>query len=344
VGRRALVTGGSGYFGRVVVAALRRRDYDVVVFDVVDAEDRPVDVRFVQRDIRDAPAVLRACEGIDVIHHNVAQVPLAKDAALFEAVNVEGARNLLRAALAQRVPKTVFVSSSAVFGVPDRNPVDATTPTRPQEPYGEAKLRAERLAADYVSRGLDVTVIRPRTILGHDRLGIFQVVFELVRLGRPIYVLGRGDNRYQFVHADDLAEACILAGEHAGADTFNVGAERFGTMREALEALTRHAGTGSTVRSLPRRPMEKLMEGASRLRLSPLSAYHSLMYGRSMYFDLTPVRTALGWRATRSNEEMLIESYDHYLGHREEILRRRGASRHRSPVRFGVLRLLELLP
>jgi nucleoside-diphosphate-sugar epimerase len=344
VGRRALVTGGSGYFGRVVVDALRARDYDVTVFDLVDVDDRSGDVRFVQGDIRDADAVLRACGGIDVIHHNVAQVPLARDAAIFDAVNVGGARNLLRAAVAQRVTKTVLVSSSAVFGIPARNPVDATLEPRPMEAYGEAKLRAERLAADHVARGLDVTIIRPRTILGHDRLGIFQVLFELVRRGRPIYVLGRGDNRYQFVHADDLADACIRAGERAGSATFNVGAERFGTMREGLEALARHAGTGSRVRSLPIKLAERLMGVTSRLRLSPLGPYHALMYGREMHFDLAPVKDALGWRATRSNDEMLIESYDHYLDHREEVLRRRGASRHRSPIRFGVLRLLEYLP
>jgi hypothetical protein len=86
------------------------------------------------------------------------------------------------------------------------------------------------------------------------------------------------------------------------------------------------------------------MELTSILGLSPLGPYHSLMYGRDMYFDLTPVMTALGWRATRSNEEMLIESYEHYLSHRDEILRRRGASRHRSPIAFGLLRLLALLP
>jgi nucleoside-diphosphate-sugar epimerase len=344
VARRALVTGGSGYFGRVVVEALLERGYDVTVFDLVDDEDRPAEVGFVRGDIRDRDAVMRATAGVDVIHHDVAQVPIAKDAAIFEAVNVGGARSLLDAALAHEVKKTVLVSSSAVFGIPTKNPVDSTVEPHPQEAYGEAKLRAERLAAMYVDRGLDVTIVRPRTILGRDRLGIFQILFELVRRGRPIYVLGRGDNLYQFVHADDLADACIRAGEHAGPDVFNVGAERFGTMREALEALARHAGTGSRVRSLPMGPTEKLMKLTSRLGLSPLGPYHSLMYGREMYFDLAPVKAALGWRAIRSNEEMLIESYEHYSRHREEILYRRGASRHRSPIRFGVLRLLELLP
>jgi nucleoside-diphosphate-sugar epimerase len=342
--RSALVTGGSGYFGRALVETLRAVGYEVTVFDRADAEDRHVDVRFVQGDIRDAAGVRRVTGGFDVIHHAVAEVPIAKDAGSFEAVNVGGVRNVLDAAFVHGVPKTVLISSSAVYGVPSKNPVDGTVAPRPCEAYGKAKLRAERLAAGYVERGLDVTIVRPRTILGRDRLGIFQILFELVRRGRPIYVLGRGDNRYQFVHADDLADACARAAERSGADVFNVGAERFGTMREALEALVRHAKTGSPVRSLPMAPAEKVMDLTSWLGLSPLGPYHSLMYGREMYFDLAHVKSVLGWRATRSNDEMLIESYDYYLRHREQILQRRGASRHRSPIRFGLLRLLELLP
>jgi nucleoside-diphosphate-sugar epimerase len=342
--RRALVTGGSGYFGCLLVAELRRRGYEVAVFDLIDVPDRAPDVRFLQGDIRDRRAVEAACQGMDVVHHNVAQVPLAKDRALFWSVNVEGARNLLDAAESRRVGKLVLVSSSAVFGVPSRNPVDATVEPRPREPYGEAKLAAERLAARAGARGLDVTVIRPRTILGHGRLGIFQILFEWVRKGRPLYVLGRGDNRYQFVHADDLADAAIRAGERPGAATYNIGAREFGTMRQALTALARHAGTGSPVRSLPLGPTVRLMELTSALGLSPLGPYHSLMYGREMFFDVTPAEQELGWRSTRSNEQMLIESYDDYLAHRDEVLHRTGASHHRSALRQGILKLFEYLP
>jgi nucleoside-diphosphate-sugar epimerase len=343
-GQRALVTGGSGYFGCLLVAELRRRGYAVTVFDLVDVPDRPPDVGFIQGDIRDAAAVEAACEGVDVIHHNVAQVPLAKDRALFHDVNVGGAENLLEAARRRKVHKTVLVSSSAVFGVPGKNPVDDSVVPRPREAYGAAKLEAERVAARFVEGGLDVTVIRPRTILGHGRLGIFQILFEWIRRGRPVYVLGPGDNRYQFVHADDLADACIRAGERPGPATYNIGAERFGTMREALEALARHAGTGSRVRSLPMGPTVKAMEWTSALGLSPLGPYHALMYGREMFFDVTKAREELGFRAIFSNEEMLVESYDYYVAHRAEILGRRGASHHRSPVRQGVLKLLEYLP
>lgn len=343
--KRALVTGGSGYFGCLVVDHLRRRGYEVSVFDLVDVDDRPKDVAYVRGDIRDAAAIERACEGVDVVHHNVAQVPLAKDKALFWSVNVGGAENLLAACAKAKVGKVVLVSSSAVFGVPPRNPVDDSVQPNPQEAYGAAKLEAEHVAHRYVKeRGLDVSIVRPRTILGHGRLGIFQILFEWVRTGKPVWVLGRGDNRYQFVHADDLADACIRAGERAGSDTFNIGTDRFGTMREVLEALVRHAGTGSRVRSMPMRPAILGMELTSRLGVSPLGAYHSLMYGREMFFDLTKAREKLGWAPTKSNEEMFIDSYDWYVAHREEVLRRTGASHHRSPVKQGVLKLLELVP
>lgn len=342
--KRALVTGGSGYFGCLLVERLRARGDHVTVFDLVDVPDRHPTVGFVRGDIRDFEAIARASQGIDVVHHNVAQVPLAKDRALFESVNVGGAECMFRAAREARVQKVVLVSSSAVFGVPSKNPVDASVAPAPREAYGRAKLEAERRAARFVAEGLDVTIVRPRTILGHGRLGIFQILFEWVRRGRPVYVLGRGDNRYQFVHADDLADACIRAGDRPGPDTFNIGAARFGTMRQALEALVRHAGTGSHVRSLPKGVTERVMELTSWLGLSPLGAYHSLMYGREMFFDLTHAQEALDWFPHLGNDEMIIESYDWYVAHRDEVLARRDASHHRSAVKQGALRLLEWLP
>ena len=342
---RALVTGGSGYFGCLLVEQLRSRGYEVAVFDLVDVPDRAADVRFFQGDIRDARAIARACDGVDVVHHNVAQVPLAKDASLFWSVNVGGCENLLAACAERQVKKVVLTSSSAVFGVPPRNPVDATVEPRPQEAYGQAKLEAEKVGHRFVrERGLDVSIVRPRTILGHGRLGIFQILFEWVRTGKPVWVLGKGDNRYQFVHADDLADACIRAGEVAGPETFNVGAEQFGTMRAALEGLVRHAGTGSRVRSMPTRPAILGMEITSKLGLSPLGAYHSLMYAREMWFDVSKAKEKLGWSARWSNDEMFRDSYDWYVAHRDEVLARTNASHHRSPVKQGVLRLLEYVP
>ena len=337
----ALITGGSGYFGSLLRDRLCERRQTVRVFDLADTDDRTKEVDFVQGDIRDAARVAEALKNCDTIYHCVAQVPLAKDKELFHSVNVHGMENLLRAALEAKVRKVIYVSSSAVFGAPRSNPVTEATPPSPGEAYGQAKLEGEALCHDYAQRGLDVTIIRPRTIMGHGRLGIFQILFEWIREGYNVPVLGRGDNIYQFVHADDLAEACILAAARPGPTTYNCGAAKFGTMREALENLCAHAKTGSRVRSVPMSPAVGLMQLTSALGLSPLGAYHALMYGRSLYFDIGKAQRELNWQPRFSTDEMFAQSYDWYLANRETILRLRSASHHRSPVKQGILSLVK---
>ncbi|MBW2290430.1 MAG: NAD-dependent epimerase/dehydratase family protein, partial [Deltaproteobacteria bacterium] len=298
-----LVTGGSGYLGSDLVRRLVARGAEVRVFDLVDADDRPPDVDFQQGDIRDAAAVARACDGVDAIFHNVAQVPLVRDRAMLQSVNTRGTERLLEAALAAGVRKVIHTSSSAVYGVPSELPVTEATPPTPAEPYGAAKYAAEGICAEFATRGLDVSIIRPRTIVGSGRLGIFQILFEWISQGSNVPVLGRGDNIYQFIHAADLAEACILAAGRAGSAEYNCGAGRFGSMREVLESLCDHAGTGSKVKSVPMRPAIVGMKLTSALGLSPLSGYHWLMYGRSMYFDNAKAESELQWTPRFSNDE-----------------------------------------
>lgn len=338
---RALITGGSGYFGSLLRDRLRARGQAIRVFDLADAEDRKPDVEFVRGDIRHPESVARAVADCEVVYHCVAQVPLAKDRELFHSVNVHGTETLLRAAQQARVHKVIYVSSSAVFGVPKSNPVTETTQPAPGEAYGRAKLEGEILCHRYSAQGLDVSILRPRTIMGHGRLGIFQILFEWIREGYNVPVFGRGDNVYQFVHADDLAEACILAAARPGATIYNCGAAAFGTMRAALENLCAHAKTGSRVRSVPLKPAVFLMHTTSALGLSPLGAYHALMYGRSLYFDIAKAQTELNWQPRFSTDQMFAQSYDWYLQNRETILRSAGASHHRSAVKQGLLALVK---
>lgn len=341
---KTLVTGGSGYFGELVVERLRQRGDDVRVFDLVDNSERNPEVEFIRADVRDRQAVRAALKGVEVVHHSVAQVPLAKDKPGFWSVNVTGTRIVLEEALRAGVRKVVLVSSSAVYGVPSANPVTLATQPRPQEAYGRAKLEGERMAEDFVRRGLGVSVIRPRTILGRGRLGIFALLFEWIRKGRPIYVLGDGRNRYQFVHPNDLATVCLQADRRNESETFLAGTDRFGTMRELLEGLIEHAGTGSTLRSLPLRAAQLGMQVIGRVGLSPLGDYHALMYGREMFFDISATQEVLGWKPKHGNHDMICESYDWYATHRNEVRARRVASPHRAPVKAGVLKVLDWLP
>lgn len=337
---RTLVTGGAGYLGELTVRQLQARGDAVRVFDLRAPDDPPPGVEVLQGDVRDLAAVTRAMAGVDVVHHQVAQVPLAKDPHLLWTVNVDGTENVLRAAAAAGVRKVVLVSSSAVYGIPATVPITEATVPKPVEAYGRAKLAGEQAALTWRTRGLDIAIVRPRTVLGHGRLGIFQILFEWARTGRPLWLLGSGQNRYQFVHADDLVDLCLRA-EKPGQGLYLGGAAEFGTLRELLTHLAQHAGAGSAVRSLPIRSTQAVMGVTARLGLSPLAPYHAAVYSRDVWFDLGGTTAALDWRPVWSNRAMITQSYDWYVAHRAEVMGRAGSSPHRSPLPRGVLRVLE---
>jgi nucleoside-diphosphate-sugar epimerase len=278
--------------------------------------------------------------GVDTVFHNVAQVPLANDPHLLRTVNVDGTRILLDAARAADVRKVVHTSSSAVFGVPDTNPVLPATVPKPEEAYGHAKLAAEWACLDAAREGLDVSIIRPRTILGHGRLGIFGILFDWIADGADPIVLGDGSNRYQFVHADDLADACIAAGATAGPGVFNIGTDRFGTMFETLDALCGYAGTGAEVRRVPAGPAGWAMRVTATLGVTPFAPYHWLMYSQSMWFDIEHARLGLDWAPRWSTDEMFEQSYDWFVEHRAST-DDAGASRHRRSAKQGVLGVIK---
>jgi nucleoside-diphosphate-sugar epimerase len=341
--RHVLITGGSGYFGSLLASSARAQGDSVRIFDLNAPGRELASVDYVAGDVRDGEAIRAACDGIDVVFHNVAQVPLARDRDLFDSVNVAGTARVLVAARDAGVAKVVHTSSSAIFGIPEHNPVDETTPGHPLEAYGRAKLQAELLCHEATAKGLDVTIVRPRTILGHGRLGIIALLFEFVADGAPVFVLGSGQNRYQFVHANDLADACLRAADRAGPTTYNIGAAEFGTMRETLQALVDHAATGSVVRSLPVAPARIAMRSLAQLGLAPFAPYHWLLYSESLFFDIAKASTELGWEPRHSNASMIVESYEWFLANRRSLASE-SRSHHQSPVKPGVVRALKRIP
>ncbi len=344
---RSLVTGGSGYFGEVLSKNLLGRGDRVRILDLSPPDFEHPNLEFVRGDVRSPDTVAAACRGVDVVIHAVAQVPLAKDKALFWSVNRDGTRVAAEEARKAGVRKFVYVSSSAIFGVPRELPVTEDTVPTPAEDYGRAKLAGENICLEIAARGLDLSIIRPRTILGHGRLGVVQILFDWIDRGLDVPVFDGGHNRYQFVHADDLANACIAAARRPGPGVYNIGARDFGTMRELLQAVIDHAGSRSRIKSVPLRAAAAAADLMSALRLSPLGPYHSLMYGRSLWFDISKAEREIGFAPLHGNADMIVESFDRYRAGKAQ-LGAEGRSHHKSPVKQRVLaalpHLLRLAP
>jgi nucleoside-diphosphate-sugar epimerase len=334
-----LITGGSGFLGNLIARRLLARGEDVTILDIWDEPQRPPEIAFISADIRDRDKVRAAMQGVDVVHHNVALVPLTKSGPLFWEVNVDGSRIAAEEAVRAGVGSFIHMSSSALFGAPARNPVTLDTPPQPIEIYGRGKLAGELAVREVCdAAGLPLIVVRPRTILGEGRLGIFQILFDWIADGKSVYTLGRGNVKFQFIHAHDLMDAYVMALDAGKPGVYNVGTDRFGTLREALEHLIAYAGTASRVRSLPHTPAIWALQTLDKLRLSPLAPWHYLTYGKEFHYDVSALH-ALGWKAKYSNDEMFKESYDWFLAHRDEVKASRGSA-HRTAVPQKLLRLL----
>ncbi|MBB4200763.1 epimerase [Rhodoblastus sphagnicola] len=338
-----LVTGGSGFVGSTIARRLVERGEKVRVYDLWRAEDQPAEVEFVQGDINDRAAVAAAMHGIDCVHHNVALVPLAKAGDRFWTVNVEGTRIALEEAKRAEVKMFAHMSSSAVFGSPEVMPITNDTPRRPIEIYGEAKKAGEDLVLEAQAHGFPASVIRPRTVIGIGRLGIFEILFDWIRDKANIYIIGSGDNLFQFVHAEDIADASIYSCLKHVPGVFNVGAEKFGTLREDLEFLCQHAGTGSKVVSLPTGLTIATLQTLDKVGLSPLGPWHYLTYHKPFHFDSEPAFAALGYRPRYDNRSMLTDSYDWFVNNFDASKVKAGASTHKRPVKQGILRVLKAL-
>jgi len=194
-------------------------------------------------------------------------------------------------------------------------------------PYGESKIACERLVR--TSR-VDSVVIRPKTFLGPERLGVFEILFDWIRDGRRIPILGNGASRYQLLAVGDLVDAIARASvADVAGEVFNVGASEFGTVRSDLEALIAHAGTGSRLRPVPARPAELALRGLELARLSPLGEWHYKTASRDSFVDVTKAERLLGWHATQSNVDTLVENYDWYAANRAHM--QKAGVTHRVP-------------
>ena len=341
-GKIHLVTGGSGFLGHLIVRRLLEKGERVRALDVWESPDHPPEAEFVNCSVLDRDGVAKAMRDVGIVHHNAALVPLDKSGAQFAEVNHIGSQIVAEESARAGADAFVHMSSSAVFGKPPSCPITNNTPLAPMEVYGKSKLAGERAVRQACPAGMTFISIRPRAILGDGRLGIFQTLFDWIREGRKIYIIGDGSNRIQFVHADDLMSFYMLALEREKPGDYNVGAAEFRTLREDLEDLIARAGTKSRLVGLPVRPTFWTLRTLDFLRLSPLAPWHYETYHLSYYFDVAPL-LEMGWQPRYSNIEMFAESYQWFLEHHENLAREKAASAHRSPLEEGVLGILRRL-
>lgn len=342
--KRFLITGGAGFLGINLVRYLLERGQQVTSLDLADFDYPERDrVHVVRGDIRKAADVDQAMVGVDIVVHAAAALPLYTPEDI-RSTDVDGTRMVCEAAVRHRVERLIHISSTAVYGVPDHHPLLEDDRLEGVGPYGQAKVEAERICLEYRGRGLCVPIIRPKSFVGPERLGVFAMLYEWAAEGRAFPVLGSGGNRYQLLDVEDLCQAiwlCATAPAAVANDTFNIGAAEFTTMAEDFQAVLDEAGFGKRIRPLPARPLIAALRLLERLRLSPLYAWVYETASTDSFVSIDKAQRRLGFEPAYSNQQALVRNYRWYLAHRDRFGGAAGVS-HRVPWKQGALRLAKV--
>jgi nucleoside-diphosphate-sugar epimerase len=344
---KVLVTGGAGFLGINLIRLLMEKGInDIVSVDIADFDyPEKNKVKIYKGDIRDAALMDKAMEGIDMVVHTAAALPLYTKEEIF-SIDVDGTRTVLDAALKHKIKRVVHISTTAVYGIPKKHPIYETDPLGGEEvgDYGKAKIMAEDLCREYRKKGMCIPILRPKSFIGPERLGIFALLYDWADSGKNFPIVGKGDNLFQLMDVYDLSAAiyaCMTKDASAVNDTFNLGAKEFKTIREDFQSVLDCAGHNKRIVSFPIKPALFALELLHYMKLSPVYKWnYGTVYVES-FVSTEKAEKVLGFKAKYSNKDALIRNYKWYLANKNNFGKATGVS-HRVPWDQGIWKIAKI--
>jgi nucleoside-diphosphate-sugar epimerase len=342
---KVLVTGGAGFLGINLIRYLLERGHECVSLDLADFDYPEKDrVTIVRGDIRVRTDVEKAIQGVDQVVHTAAALPLYSPKDIY-TTDVEGTRMVLDVAYQHKVQRFVMISSTAVYGIPDHHPLYENDKLEGVGPYGQAKIQAEMVCLEYRGKGMVVPIIRPKSFVGPERLGVFAMLYDWALDGHNFPMIGNGKNRYQLLDVEDLCQAiylCMTLPDETVNDTFNVGAKVFTTMKQDYQAVLNAAGKGKHIIGFPATPAIWGLRFLEMLHLSPLYKWVYETASKDSFVSIEKAEQVLGYKPKYSNKDALVRNYKWYVAHLSQFRNASGVS-HRVPWKQGALGLLKLV-
>ena len=341
---RFLITGGSGFLGINMARHLLKKGHTVISYDLLPF-DYPERSRITEiiGDIRDRARLTESMRGVDIVIHTAAALPLysAED---IRSTDIVGTQNVCESSEQNNVKRLIHISSTAVYGIPDHHPLYESDKLDGVGEYGKAKIAAEKVCESYRAKGMIIPIIRPKSFIGPERLGVFALFYEWVSTGHGFPMIGNGKNRYQLLDVEDLCGAIYLTATLSSEvvnDTFNIGAEKFLTMKEDYQAVLDVAGFSKKVRGFPAAPMIFTLRILEALKLSPLYKWVYETASKDSFVSIAKAEQKLGFKPKYSNIDALIRNYRWYLENKASFEGKSGVS-HRVPWKQGILKVARI--
>ncbi len=344
---KILVTGGAGFLGMHLAWYLHKKFNNITLIDVAqfNKKEYPSNSQLAVCDVRNKNKLESFVRGQDVIIHAAAALPLWKEKDIY-TTNIDGTKNILELAKIHKVKRVIFISSTAVYGVPKKHPIVEDDPRVGVGAYGKSKIVAEDLCFDAIEKGQNITIIRPKTFVGTGRLGVFEILFDWIHDGKKIPVIGSGKNKYQLLDVDDLVDVIYrfcLKHKKSYNGVFNIGAERFNTVKEDLEELFKFSKSGSKILKTPAFLVKNILWFFEKIGVSPLYQWVYDTADKDSFVSNEKLKKALNWKPKYSNSQALIKAYKWYLDNYKEVKSIASGITHTTGWKQGILKLFKRL-
>jgi nucleoside-diphosphate-sugar epimerase len=346
---KVLITGGAGFLGLHLAKYFSKEKNQVYLLDInsPDLREYPEGVVFLKADVRDRKSLDKIFNRVkpDHVVHAAAALPLRGAREIYE-VNVTGTENILKVSDKFKTKRVIYISSTAVYGVPIKHPIVESDPRVGVGPYGQSKIDAEDICFRYMKKGLNVTIIRPKTFLGTHRLGVFEILFDWVHDGKKIPVIGNGKNRYQLLEVSDLAQAVFLFTVKKSRkynDAFNIGALEFTTIKGDFDIFFKSIKSKSRILTTPAYPVKYALWIFEKLHLSPLYQWVYDTADRDSFVSIDKLMKTLNWHPRYSNSDALTKAYNWYYKNYHEIKSRGTGTTHTVGWKQGILGVIKKL-
>lgn len=310
---KIVLTGASGFLGNEVAQHLETFGAEVYGVDIKAGRHVKSVLDVSSPEFSSLMEVLRP----DVIVHlagvQYLEVISRRSRESFFQTNVSMAQNVAKSMRElQGLQRVVFISSDMVYGHATESPVPTWATVAPLGPYGMSKVLSERvLTLASVNSSVGLTMFRPRLIAGAGRQGTLKELHKLMKRNLPVPVFGKGLNRYQFVAKQDVATAIVLSIAKEISGVYNLGSDHPPQVNELLSRAINDTGSKSQIWHLNRFVSTKVLAGLDRIGLSPLSPEQFEIAGLDCVLDTTATKRDLGWKPTKSDLEMLLESFEY---------------------------------
>lgn len=317
---RHVIFGGDGFVGRNLAPKLLADGQEVIVADIVKSDlSHYRNARFVHCDVTDPAAIAGLGLRADDMVYNLSAKMLspiqvrAKRHDFFWPVNYHGTENIIQAMDRAGVKNLVHYTTDMIYGHTYTYPQTEDHPAAPLGEYGLSKLKTEELAAEWRKRGMNISLFRPRLIIGPGRLGILEKLFKLIDWNLPVPMIGSGRNPYQFISVFDCAEAARLAWK-AGVpnEAYNLGSLNPPPVRKLLGDLVRYAGSKSFLLPTPAWAVKRTLDLLDLINMPIMDPEQYLIADEMCILDVSKAERDLGWVPQHRDEDMLIAAYKEY--------------------------------